>query len=294
MKKAIIFGGAGFLGSNVAEVLTKKGYGVTIFDVNESPYIMDGQKFIKGDILDVGLVFEAVKGNDIVYNFAGEADIDEAAHNPRRTITTNIVGNTNILEACRENGIKRFVFASTLYVYSDMGSFYRSSKQACESIIEDYHKIYGLDYTILRYGTLYGPRSDDRNWLYAILKQALDENKITRSGDGEELREYIHVYDAARLSVKILDGKYKNQAVMIAGNQQIKIKDLMFMIKEILDTDVKLEFLETDQEQHYEITPYKFNPKMAKKIFDDNYIDLGQGLLDMLSQIHNGSKTINR
>ena len=291
MKKAIIFGGAGFLGSNVAEVLTKEGYEVTIFDINESPYIMDGQKFIKGDILDACQVQEAVKGNDIVYNFAGEADIDMAANNPLRTITTNIVGNTNILEACHKSVVRRFVFASTLYVYSDMGSFYRSSKQACESIIEDYHKIYGLDYTVLRYGTLYGPRSDDRNWLYAILKQALKENKITRSGDGEEIREYIHVYDAARLSAKILDEKYKNQAVMITGNQQIKIKDLMFMIKEMLNNDVKLEFLEADQEEHYEITPYKFSPKLAKKIFDDNYIDLGQGILEMMNEIH--KKTVS-
>ena len=291
MKKAIVFGGSGFLGSNVAEVLTKEGYEVTIFDMKESPYIGDGQKFIKGDILDTDQVLNAVKGNDVVYNFAGEADIDMAANKPVSTITTNIIGNTNILEACHKNGVKRFVFASTLYVYSDAGSFYRSSKQACESIIEDYHKIYGLDYTILRYGTLYGPRSDERNWLYQVLKQALDENKISRRGDGEELREYIHVYDAARLSVKILDEKYRNQCVMIAGNQQIKIKDLMFMVKEILNTNVKLEFLDADQEQHYEITPYKFSPKLAKKIFDDNYIDLGQGILDMLSKIHNGVKT---
>lgn len=290
MKEAIVFGGAGFIGSHVAEALLNDGYEVTLFDIQKNSRALKCREYIQADILDRKKVEEAVAGKDIVYNFAGEADIEIATQKPVETIVTNVVGNTHILEACRKHKVKRFVFASTLYVYGNSGPFYRSSKQACELIIEDYHKQFGLNFTVLRYGSLYGPHSDTRNWFYAALKQALEQKKITRRGDGEEIREYIHVYDAARLSVKILDEKYKNQYVVISGSQQVRIKDLMVMIKEILNNEIELEFVEADQEQHYEITPYKFNPRIAQKIFNDHYIDLGQGILDMIERMHKGSK----
>jgi UDP-glucose 4-epimerase len=182
--------------------------------------------------------------------------------------------------------VKRFVFASTIYVYSSAGSFYRSSKQACELIIEDYSEVFGLPYTILRYGSLYGPRAVETNWVYKSLKQAVTEGKITRYGDGEELREFIHVEDAARCSVVILAKEYENQSVIIAGQQSLKIKDIMIMIREILDKKVELEFVPTDSSLHYSITPYKFNPKIARRLILNSYLDLGQGLLQCLEEVY--------
>ena len=293
MRKAIVFGGSGFIGSHVADALVDQGYKTTVFDIKKSPYLSTKLNFVLGDILEKDAVEKAVSGNEIVYNFAGQADIDMAASNPLETITTNIIGNTNILEACRKHNVKRFIFASTVYVYSNVGSFYRCSKQSCELITESYSKMYGLDYTILRYGTLYGPRSGSKNWLYAALQQALEQKKITREGDGGEAREYIHVYDAAILSLKILDEEYANQCVMITGNQKICVKELMSMIKEILNHEVELEFVPIDEEQHYEITPYNFSHKLAKRIIGKHYIDLGQGILDLLNEI-SASKHVDR
>ncbi len=287
MKKAIVFGGSGFLGSHVADELTSAGYSVTVFDLREAAYLQDNQKFIKGDILDKKNVEKAVKDNDIVYNFAGIADLDEAAENPTRTISTNIIGNVNILESCRKNNIERYVFASTMYVYSNAGSFYRCSKQACELIIEEYSKKYHLPFTILRYGSLYGPRSNDRNSMHNFLKQALENKKIIRLGDGDELRDYIHVYDAAKLSVKILDEEFKNQHVILTGTQQVRIKDLLLMISEILNNEIELEFREHNADNHhYDITPFRFSPRLAKKIVDYTHIDLGQGILDLLNILY--------
>ena len=294
MKNAIVFGGSGFIGSHVGDALTQEGYETTIFDIKESPYLSKNQKFICGNILDKEKVEKAVKGHDVVYNFAGQADIDVAVLKPLETLNTNIIGNTNILEACRRYEVKRFVFASTVYVYSNAGSFYRSSKQACELIIENYRKIFNLDFTILRYGSLYGARSGIKNWLYLALQQALKENKITRQGDGKELREYIHIYDAAKLSVKILDEKYKNEYVMITGNQQLQIKHLMEMIKEIMGNRIKLEFVDSNEEQHYELTPYSFSPKLAKKIVGEHYIELGQGILNLIDEIYMESQRQNQ
>ena len=137
--KAIVFGGSGFLGSHVADALTSAGYETTVFDVKASPYLQKNQRIITGNILDKEAVSKAIAGCDVVYNFAGMADIQEAHDKPLETVENNIIGNTIILEACRQHRVKRFVFASTVYVYSDAGSFYRSSKQACELIIENYH-----------------------------------------------------------------------------------------------------------------------------------------------------------
>ncbi len=286
MKKAIVFGGSGFIGSHVADALTNEGFKVTIFDIKKSSYINKDQKFIQGNILDKKQVERAIGDNDIVYNFAGEVDINESLKKPLETIELNVMGNAFILEACKKQKVKRFIFASTIYVYSDSGGFYRSSKQACELFIEEYHKHFSLDFTILRFGSLYGPRSDQKNWLHSAIKESLEKQTITRKGDGEELREYVHVYDAARLSVKILDKEFKNEYVMITGNQQIRIKDIMEMIKEMLNKKVNLKFVSIDKKQHYEITPYNFSPKLAKKIVSHHYIDLGQGILDLINHIY--------
>jgi UDP-glucose 4-epimerase len=288
--KVIVFGGSGFLGSHVADALTKEGHEVAVFDRIPSIYLKENQKMITGDIIDKRAVDEAVKGRDVVYHFAGIADIDEARSKPVKTVEINILGTTIILDACRKNNVKKFVFASSLYVYSEAGSFYRSSKQACELIIENYQKVFGLPFTILRYGSLYGPRADEKNWIYRVLKQALDEGKITRHGDGGEIREYIHVEDAARISVEVLSKQYDNQYVVISSYQQMKIKDLLIMIKEMLGNKIEVEYLPTDagpySEVHYEVTPYSFNPRIAKKIISEYYLDMGQGILQVLQEIH--------
>ncbi len=286
-KKVIIFGGAGFLGSHVADVLTDRGYSVLVFDQKKSPYLKEGQISVVGDITDPKSVEEAMKDCEIIYNFAGIADMDEANSKPLETVRHNILGNTILLEAARKNNIKRFVFASTLHVYSKTGSFYRSSKQACELFIEDYQENYGLNYTILRFGSLYGPRAGENNWIYKSIKQAVTEGKIMRPGDGEEIREYIHVYDAARLSCDVLGEEYKNQHVIITGNQPMKVKDSMVMIREMLNNKIELEFLpQASMVGHYEVTPYNFTPKLAKRIQSTHYVDLGQGILDLIEKIY--------
>ncbi|MBF0328455.1 MAG: NAD(P)-dependent oxidoreductase [Nitrospirae bacterium] len=284
--KVIVFGGSGFLGSHVADALTEAGHEVIVYDLKHSPYISCRQQMIVGDIMDEKKVEDAVRGCDVVYNFAGIADIEEASRKPLHSIRFNIMGNAVILEASRKVGVKRFVFASSLYVYSRSGSFYRSTKQACELLIENYRQVYGLSYTILRYGSLYGPRADERNAIFKFIKQALTEGKIERHGDGEELREYIHVVDAAHGSVEILSEDFADQHVIITGQQQIRIKDFLMMIREMLDNKVDITYLPSTEGFHYEITPYSFAPKIGKRINCRTYLDLGQGILDSIYSIY--------
>jgi UDP-glucose 4-epimerase len=286
----IVFGGSGFLGSHVADALSEAGQKVIIYDLKGSEYLKPDQEMIVGDILDEQHINKVVKGVDVVFNFAGIADIDEASYKPVETVKYNILGNTIILEASKANKVKRFVFASTIYVYSDSGSFYRCSKSACELYIESYQKKFGLDYTILRYGTIYGCRADIRNSVYRFIYQALTEGKITYYGDGTEIREYINVVDAARNSTEILSDGFKNQNVIFTGHHPMKVSELFKMIKEMLNKDIIIEYKEPeseDPESHYTITPYKFIPKMGRKLVSHYYTDMGQGILLCMQEIHN-------
>jgi len=284
--KAVIFGGSGFLGSHVADVLDDLGHEVIIYDIKSSSYLRSSQRMIVGDILDEKKVEKSVRGCDIVYNFAGIADIDDARRRPLDSVKYNILGNTIILEMCRRFKIKRLVFASSLYVYSKAGSFYRSTKQACELLIENYKEVFGLPYTILRYGSLYGPRADDENFIYKIIKQALTEKKITRYGDGDELREYIHVLDAAKGSVEILSDEFVNQEIILTGDKQTRVKDLLMMIREIFNDKIDIEFVPFHYNDHYEITPYSFAPKVAKRLSHRTHLDLNQGILDIVYNMY--------
>ncbi len=284
--KAIVFGGSGFLGSHVADALAEDGYNVKIFDLKTSQYIKTGQEMVIGDILNFEQVSEAVKGCDYVYNFAGIADLDDATIKPIETVRLNIEGAVNILDACRQMDVKRFIYASTIYVYSNKGGFYRCSKQASELYIEEFHNRYGLDYTILRYGTLYGSRADSRNSIYRYLSQALNDKRIIIPGDGEELREYIHVRDAAKLTVKILEPEFRNQHLILTGHHPIKLKQLIATIKEILDNyTIDVLYQPGANPAHYTITPYSYVPKIGQKLTTNCYTDIGQGILECLHEM---------
>jgi len=283
--KVVVFGGSGFLGSHVADALTDKGYEVIIFDKVPSPYLRDKQKMVVGDLLDREKIKSVVQNTRYVYHFAGVADIKASSEIPWETLNVNIMGTCNILEACVEAGVDRFVFASSIYVYSELGSFYRVSKQACEKLIEEYANAFGLKYSILRYGSLYGPRANHFNSIRQMLKQALTEGIITRRGDGEEIREYVYAIDAASESVNILEDQFENKHIVITGNQPMKIKELLTTIREILGNKIKIEYLPSENQYHYEITPYSYKPQIAIRLIPQLYHDLGQGLLELLHDL---------
>jgi len=285
--KIIVTGGSGFLGSHLADKLTEAGHKVVIYDLKKSKWLKKNQKMIKGDILDTKTLEKEIKNTDIIYHFAGLSDLEKALDKPIETINKNILGTVNILELCKKYKVKRFIFASTIYVYSQEGGFYKSSKRAAEDYIEEYEKKYNIKYTILRFGSLYGPRSDNSNGLYKIVFEAIKNKKITYMGNKETKREYIHVEDAANSCVKILDKEFKNKNVIISGNESMKVYDLMKMISEILGITKKLKFVKTKLTGHYTFTPYSYSPKIGKKINQLLHVDFGQGIIQLIEEIKN-------
>lgn len=290
--KVLVIGGSGFIGSHVADALVDAGHEVTVYDLRPAPFLRPQQRFLAGSTLDRQKLTEAVTGMHVVYNFAGIPHLDVGLTHPIETVEQNILGTVITLEASRNAGVQRFIYASSIYVYSEGGSFYRCSKQAAELYVEEYQRLHGMDYTILRYGTVYGPRADDHNSVRRYLKQALRDRRMILVGSGEEIREYVHVKDAARSSVHILSDEFKNEHVVLTGHHSMRFRDLLIMIREIVGRDVEIETRSPDPEDpkhgnsgHFLFTPYHFRPKIARKLVNNPYLDMGQGLLECLEGI---------
>lgn len=288
----LLTGGSGFIGSHVADALSDAGHEVTLFDLKPSPYLRQDQKFILGTTLDSELIEKSIQNMDVVYHFAGIPHLDIGLKYPVETVEQNILSTVILLEAARKAGIKRFVYASSIYVYSEGGSFYRCSKQAAELYVEEYQRLHALDYTVLRFGTVYGTRADDHNSVRRYLKQALYQRRITTAGNDEAVREYIHVKDAAQLSVRILSDEFRNEHIVLTGHHSMLFKNLLVMIREIVGRDVLIDMLPAEEDDpkagasgHFSITPYSFRPKIAKKLVNNPYIDMGQGLLECIEEI---------
>lgn len=285
MERVLVIGGSGFLGRHLIRQLNTN-YDVynLDFDIN---YDIPFENNKLGSVIDPNVVREAITGIDYVYHFAAIADIAEAKSDPHRTVNINVLGTLNVLSSCVEHNVKRLVFASTIYVYSHLGSFYKVSKQCCELIIENYVQDHGLNASIIRFGSLYGTDTNDFNSIHKIIRSAIKEKKVVRDGTGEEEREYIHVQDAAMICQRLLENDFNGcEHVMATGYQRYKIREIINMINKMLGDDIEVEFTGKKNVEHYSITPYRFQPKVARKIHLERSIDLGQGLFECIEELY--------
>ena len=164
----------------------------------------------------------------------------------------------NVLRLCKEYNIKRIIFASTIYVSSRQGGFYRVSKQACELMVEEYKKRFNLNYTIVRFGSIYGPRSSKNNGLTKIIFNFLKKKRFEYGGTSKAKRRFIHVFDAAKSSIEMIKPRYRNKKILITGKKIIKIISVLKTISKILNINKKPKFNNKKQLGHYDISPYSY------------------------------------
>jgi len=283
-KNVLVVGGSGFLASHVADELLKNGHKVKIFDQKKSRYLKKKQIFIQGNILNKGQILKATKNIDIIYHFASVADIDMANKFPLNALNVNIFGTINILEACIKNKIKRIIFASSIYALSEQGGFYSTSKLSSEMIIEQYSKKYKIEFNVLRFGSLYGHRSNYFNSLGKYITQAKKNNRIIRYSDGNEKRNYINVLDAASLCVKILNKKYKNMYFNLLGNKKIKVKKALEIIAKEMGIK-KVIYKNLLFDYHYKINPYTYRLRKGKLLKPKKEINIKQGIKEIIKKI---------
>jgi UDP-glucose 4-epimerase len=287
----LICGGSGFIGFSLVKKLHEQGYSsIYIGDVKPpKEHLPKGVSYLQCDITDEKSVASIFKESSpkVVYNLAGFANLDKAIKFPRTTMELNVLGNIHLLDESVRSGVELFVYASSAYAMNDKGSFYGISKLTSEKIVEEYYKQNNLNYSILRYGSIYAAVDFDNNYLFQLVKSAIETGRIIHKGDGEELREYVHVKDVSELSVKVMENKdLWNTSLMLTGNERMKRKELFEMIQEIIgNSQLEIQYLDNGYSNHYKFTPYSFQGTSAKKITANPHFDMGQGILECVQKV---------
>jgi UDP-glucose 4-epimerase len=283
--RILVTGGSGFLGSHIVEDLTQRGHTVISADLypptNEHQYF----EHLFLDVCNFEALSDAVRGCDAIYNCAGIADLEIARLNPRKAIEVNILGTLNVIEAAYEQGVSRLLQASSVYVFSRHGSVYRTTKQAGENLVQDLCVSRNIGTTILRFGSLYGPRADAGNAIRRLVTQAVQENRMDFWGDGTEVREYIHIRDAASLAADALDENFVNQSLHITGRERVTTFEILETINEMLGGSVAISLEDKSFSGRYRLTPYSFESNTGKRLVGSSYVDLGLGLLEVIRDL---------
>ena len=281
--KCLVTGGSGFIGSHLVDELIKQNHQITVLDKIFTKNLKNKKiKFVRTNLSNEKQLKKAFKNQDVIFHFGGLSGINESMINPLRTAEYNIMGTLRLLKLAKEFGIKRFIFASTVYVNSEQGSFYKSSKRAAEDFIEEYRKKYKLNFTILRFGTVYGERASSENSIDKILNKALKKKKIIYSGNIKSIREYIHVKDAVKATVKILKKKFMNKYINITGSKKFPVVKALNIIRKELNLNTKIIFENKKEEGHYINTPDNLKLKKATKIKIKKSIPFNIGIREII------------
>ena len=244
--KILVTGGAGFIGSHVVEKLIQEKCQVVIVD-NLSTGLLENihqaAKFIKMDIRSHQLLELFVEEKfDYVIHLAAQTMVHKSLEMPDYDCDVNISGTVNLLEACRKTNVKRLVFSSTAAVYGDVTtlpvletsptvptSFYGLSKLTCENYLALYHKLYGLDYVVLRYANVYGERQGDggEGGVISIFVRKIHQSEpVVIFGDGSQTRDFIYVGDIASANYQSLLTVHGNQIYNVSTQTEISVNTL--------------------------------------------------------------------
>jgi nucleoside-diphosphate-sugar epimerase len=223
---------------------------------HEDNLVVDGEDvghlFIEADVRDENM-YEWCEGIDVVIHLAAVAPLPDCQMNPMYAYDNNVIGTLNTIEACRKNGVKKIVFASTSAIYENCkvvpfrecddgigpDLIYSMSKKACEDICKSYVKNYGMDITMMRFFNVYGPHQDFRRKhppLMGYIVKCLLADDPTFYSDGNQSRDYIYIDDLARLMHMIVDGKdIEGRSVNVAGSTINACTGKAYSVREIYD-----------------------------------------------------------
>jgi UDP-glucose 4-epimerase len=248
--RALVTGGAGFIGSHVVDELVEAGHEPRIFDLSPSPYHAPGEiDTVIGDLIDAGRVREAVQGCDAILHLAAMADVYQVVEDPGRTDLVNVRGTFNLLEAARAEGVDHVLYASTIWVYGNAPGplphdedtplilpphLYTATKLAGEMYCRAYETLYGVASTILRFGIPYGPRARPAAVIPAFIAKAQAGEPLTIAGDGSATRQFVYVEDIAGGMVAALVPAAKGRIYNLVGDELVSVRQIADTVCEIV------------------------------------------------------------
>ncbi|NLG73084.1 MAG: SDR family NAD(P)-dependent oxidoreductase [Chloroflexi bacterium] len=278
MAHYLITGAAGFIASRVAEMLLEEGHQVTgidnmndAYDVRMKEYRLEQLRkhpafhFKQFDISDRAAVEQFIQDTfeqpgfqpvDAVFNLAARAGVRASVENPWVYVETNMTGTLNLLEMCQRYGIKKFILASTSSIYGENAPLptpetadsdrplqvYAASKKGAEALCHAYHFLYGIDVTIFRYFTVYGPASRPDMSMFRFTQWISEGRPVRINGDGEQSRGFTYLDDIARGTIAGLK-PLGYEIINLGGHESIKINELICMLEEIIGKQAQVERL---------------------------------------------------
>lgn len=252
----LVTGGAGFIGSNLVDTLIDKGHSVVIVDnlsTGTRKNLNPKAKFYLADIRDEGIIKEifSIEKPDIIDHHAAQIDVRKSLEVPGFDAEVNIIGSINLIKEAIEYNVKKFIYVSTGgAIYGEPEKLpvkedtpinpvcqYGISKHTVEHYLYLYGLHYGLNYTVLRYPNVYGPRQNPKGeaGVNAIfINQMLARKTTIIFGDGEQLRDYVYVGDIVDANIAALE-KGNNSIYNIASGKGVSVNQIFFELKDILN-----------------------------------------------------------
>ena len=248
--KVLVTGGAGFVGRETVKLLQRNGYAVTVLDKAEKPEDFQNVKYIRGDLQNAAKCVVACAGQDFVIHLAAKPRIPESFIDPDSYFDDNVTGTKNILTAASAVGVRKFVYCSSSSIYGnnppphkpyhkpDPLNYYAMTKLFGEHLCKQYKNMFNLDYTILRFFTVYGPEQpgcDDKGLMIAKFGRLAKEGKpLTVHGDGELRRDYIHVSDVAAAIVAAVETRVKSEIFNVGTGHNISVNSVVDILREFV------------------------------------------------------------
>jgi len=259
--KILVTGGSGFIGSHLVDVLMEQQHEVVIYDL-VAPRFNQPCKNIIGDVNDLELLTKSTKGLEIIYHLAAEANVNRFYDNPLISNINTSNSTLNVLECARRNNIGRVLLASTEWIYGSIEGneneqiteetpyaqnpdhLYTSSKISSELFCKNYNRLYGVNFTIMRYGIPFGERARQETVTPIFINKILKNEEITIHGDGSQTRQFIYVRDLAEGNASCINPEGENQIFNINGRKKIGVIDIVRTLEEILRKKAKIKFIE--------------------------------------------------
>ncbi len=305
MEKVLIVGGAGFIGSHTADILMEQGIKVRVLDNLSSghrtnlPASNPLLEFIEGDMRNASTVKEAMLGISHVVHLAAQVSVVASLEDPEFSAQQNIIGYLNVLDAAKNAGVKRMVYASSAAIYGEPPSLpldeemdvkqlspYGLEKQVNEEYADLYYRLHGFSALGMRFFNVYGPRQDPKSPYAGVIALFMDRIKdnlpLTMNGDGEHTRDFIYVRDVARTNVAAL-GVDVQGACNVATGEKTSLNDLVNVLADITGNTADVTY---GPEREGDIVHSLANPaKMNRQIGVVAEIDLKQGLTKLLESV---------
>jgi UDP-glucose 4-epimerase len=250
--KAVVTGGAGFIGSHLTDELIQMGVEVHVLDNMISGHLYNVHPHAVIHNVDISskdakqIILQ--EKPDVVFHLAAQADVERSIRNPKYDADVNISGTINILEACHEASVKKIIFASTSGVYGNLQkelisekdeavpvSYYGLSKLTAESYIRLFYQLYGLSYTILRYGNVYGPRQTAKGegGVIAVFLEKIEKGMpLSIHGDGEQTRDFIYVKDIVQANIAAMERGHQ-ETIQVSTSKRTSVNHLLKYLMQI-------------------------------------------------------------